>query len=138
MFSTLLDACGTKSPKGRHLRGNKNIVCKISHPSYILDINIRHHQSCMHEHMTRLNAYVHTNNSPHHHQSFSIYAFTNTCHICNHQQHSQFNQYICIHQQHLNQSTYMHSPTTSQSINIYAFTNINSSPSSTYNFSQSK
>ena len=110
MFQTLLDACGTKSPKGRHLRCNKNIVCKISHLFYILDINIRHHQSCMHEHMTRLNAYVHTNNSPHHHQSFSIYAFTNTCHICNHQQHSQFNQY-------------MYSPTTSQSINIYAFTN---------------
>ena len=61
----------------RYLRCNKNIVRKISHLSYILDINIRHHQSYMHEHMTRLNAYVHTNNSPYHHQSFSIYAFTN-------------------------------------------------------------
>ncbi|RHN53090.1 hypothetical protein MtrunA17_Chr6g0487671 [Medicago truncatula] len=31
-----IHACGTKSPQGRHLRCNKNIVCKISHPSYII------------------------------------------------------------------------------------------------------
>ncbi|RHN73753.1 hypothetical protein MtrunA17_Chr2g0301961 [Medicago truncatula] len=29
-------ACGIKSPQGRHLRCNKNIVRKISHPSYII------------------------------------------------------------------------------------------------------
>ena len=117
MFQTLLDACGIKSPQGRHLRCNKNIVCKISHPSYILDINIRHHQSCMHEHMTRHNAYVHTNNSPHHHQSFSIYVFTNNSPsldiyaIANNIHNSiniyvftnniSINQHICIHQYQL-------------------------------------
>jgi len=91
--------------------------------------------------MTHNNAYVHTNNSSHHHHSFSIYAITNTRHICSHRHyHNQstymysptilqpnniyvftnditINQHICIHQQYHNQSSYMYSPTTSQSIN---------------------
>jgi len=89
----------------------------------------------MHEHMTQHNAYVHSNNSPHHHHSLSIYAITNTRHICSHRQyhnqstymysptilqpnnifvftnHITINQHICIHQQYHNQSTYMYSPT---------------------------
>jgi len=80
-------------------------------PSYILDINIRHHQSCMHEHMTRLNAYLHTNNITT--SSPNIYAFINNS--------PSLDIYAIT-----TQLTYMYSPTTtSQLINIYAFININ-------------
>jgi len=41
------------SPTRSSPRYNKNIAYKISYPSYILDIKIRHHHSCMHEHMTQ-------------------------------------------------------------------------------------
>jgi len=79
----------------------QNIVCKISHPSYILDIkSLTIIHVCMNIWLNN-NAYVHkqfTTSSPF------------ICHICNHQQNHH----------HL---TYMHSPTISQSINIYVFTN---------------
>ena len=66
---------------------------------------MREHQSCMHEHMTRPNSYVYTNNSPHHHQQ-------NHHHLA------------YMHSPTISQSiTYMYSPTISQSINIYVFTN---------------
>jgi len=47
--------------------------------------------------------------------TLNIYAFTNNITI---------NQHICIHQPYHNHSTYMYSPTISQSINIHVFTNI--------------
>jgi len=84
-------------------------------PSYILDINIRHHQSCMHEHMTQLNAYVHTNNITT--SSPNIYAYMNSSTIHHHSTYMQSPTTFTI------QLTYMCSSTTSQSINIYAFTN---------------
>jgi len=69
----------------------------------------------MHEHMTRHNAYVHTNNSPHHHHSLNIYAISNK--ITN-------TRHICSHRQYHNQLPYMYSPSISQSINTYVFANI--------------
>ena len=114
MFQTLLYACSTKSPQGHHFRCNKNIVCKISHASYILDIKfVTISHVCMNIRLNN-NAYVHTNNSRHHHHSFSIYAITNKITITQH---------ICIHRQYHNQLTYMYSRTISQSINIDVFTN---------------
>jgi len=99
--------------RSRHLRCNKNIVCKISHPSYILDINICHHQSCMHEHMTRHNAYFHANNSPHHHQSFNIYVFTNNSpsldiYAINDNIHNSINIYVFTNNISINQHICIH------------------------------
>ena len=92
----------------------------------------------MHEHMTRHNAYVHTNNSPHHHQSFSIYAFTNNSPsldiyaITNNIHNSiniyvftnniSFNQHICIHQYqllHIVQHTTSHNPSKEENTSPY-------------------
>ena len=97
---------------------HKHIVCKISHPVLHLDINIRHHhhQSCMHEHMTRLNAYVHTNNITTSSQHICIYEFINN---------SPSLDIYAITNTITIQLTYMCLPTTTQSTNIYAFTNIN-------------
>ena len=103
------------SPTRSSPRCNKNIVCKISHPSYNLDIkSVTISHVCMNIWLNK-NAYVHTNNSPHHHLSFSIDAITNK--ITN-------TRHIWIHREYHNQLPYMYSPSISQSINIYVFANI--------------
>jgi len=66
--------------------------------------------------MTRLNAYVHTTISPHHHQHICIYEFINN---------SSPQDIYAITNTFTIQLTYMCSPITTQSTNIYAFTSIN-------------
>jgi len=108
------------SPTRLSPRCNKHIGCKISHPSYIMDIKfVTISHVCMSIWLVTMHMFIQTIHhiitihlaymqSPTKLLSLSIYAFTDNITI---------NQHICIHQQYHNQSTCMYSPTTSQSIN---------------------
>jgi len=68
----------------------------------------KHHRLCMHEYMTQHQYIYSTTHSP---TPLDIISYIT------------FNLHTCIHRQYHSQLTYMYSPTISQSINIYVFTN---------------